>query len=97
MTFLTKKKQKRMMRDVLELYTIGSEALKAIGTSQADKIDPVQAMQRQLRMTESAMNIAYNLRGMYGMHLIMAIEKRKQEIEERIGCRDKLIKTEMED
>lgn len=85
MKLLTKKKQKELMYDLLTLYTLGSDGLKAVGTKQEDKITPIQALRRQLKMTAAAMNAANILRGMYGMQLLMAVEKRKQEEEEQHG------------
>ncbi len=85
MKLLTKKKQKELMHDLLTLYTLGSDGLKAVGTKQEDKMTPIQALRRQQKMTAAAMNAAHILRGMYGMQLLMAVDKRKQEEEEQHG------------
>ena len=85
MKLLTKKKQKELMHDLLTLYTLGSDGLKAVGTKHEDKMTPMQALSRQQKMTDAAMNAAYILRGMYGMQQMMAVEKRKQAEEEKHG------------
>lgn len=73
------------MHDLLDIYTMGSDALKAIGTKQTDKMDFMQAMQRQMRMTNAAMNASNTIKGLYGSRLLMEVEKRKREMEERDG------------
>lgn len=85
MKILTKNKQKELMHDLLTLYTLGSDGLKAVGTRQEDKMTPMQALLRQQKMTAAAMNAAHILRGKYGMQLMIAVEKRKQEEEEQHG------------
>lgn len=50
MKLLTKKKQKRLMFDLLDIFLMGSDALKAVGTRQP--MDPAQALQRQKKMID---------------------------------------------
>ena len=97
MKLLTKKKQNELMHDLLTLYTLGSDGLKAVGTKQEDKMTPIQALRRQQKMTAAAMNAAHILRGMYGMQLMMAVEKRKQEEEEKHGFPLQLLEQNKED
>ena len=85
MKILTEKKQEELMHDLLMLYTLGSDGLKAVGTKQEDKMTPIQALRRQLKMTAAAMDAAHILCGKYGMQLMIAVEKRKKEEEEKHG------------
>lgn len=39
MKILTKNKQEELMHDLLTLYTLGSDGLKAVGTKQEDKMN----------------------------------------------------------
>lgn len=77
MKILTKKKQKELMNNILDLYNFGSDALKAIGTHQTDKFDAMQALIRQKRITEAAMKAADILQGLFGTRLIMEVDKKK--------------------
>ena len=54
MKILTKKKQKRLMFDLIDIFLMGSDALKAVGTRQP--MDPTQALQRQMKMIDAAMD-----------------------------------------
>ena len=72
MKILTKKKQKQLMDDLIDLYTMGSDAYKSIGTHQP--MSETQALKRQMRMI-----------GFFGNLLLMEIDKRKAEMEERHG------------
>ena len=83
MKILTKKKQERLMQDLLDIYLFGSDALKSIGTHQ--QMDELQAMRRQMKMIDAAMDAANIIRGFYGNKLLMAVEKRKQEMEAEKG------------
>ena len=85
MKILTKKKQKELMNNILDLYNFGSDALKAIGTHQTDKFDAMQALIRQKRITEAAMNAADILQGLFGTRLIMEVDKKKHLLELRDG------------
>ena len=69
MKILTKKKQRELMNNILDLYNFGSDALKAIGTHQTDKFDATQALIRQKRITEAAMKAADILQGFFGTRL----------------------------
>lgn len=83
MKILTKKQQKRLMHDLLDIYTMGSDALKSIGTEQP--MDATQALRRQMKMIDAAMDAANIIRGFYGNLLLMAVDKRKAELEEEKG------------
>ena len=83
MKILTKKKQERLLQDLLDIYLMGSDAFKSIGTKQP--MDEVQAMRRQMKMIDAAMDAANIIHGFYGNRLLMAVEKRKQEMEEEQG------------
>ena len=83
MKILTKKKQERLMQDLLDIYLMGSDAFKSIGTGQP--MDEVQAMHRQTKMIDAAMDAANIIHGFYGNRLLMAVEKRKQEMEAEHG------------
>ena len=83
MKILTKKKQDRLMQDLLDIYLLGSDALKSIGTQQP--MDEVQAMRRQMKMIDAAMDAANIIHGFYGNRLLMAADKRKQELEAEKG------------
>ena len=83
MKILTKKKQERLMQDLLDIYLMGSDALKSIGTKQP--MDKVQALRRQMKMIDAAMDAANIIHGFYGNRLLMAVEKRKQEMEAEKG------------
>ena len=85
MKIMTKKKQKELMNNILDLYNFGSDALKAIGTHQTDKFDATQALIRQKRITEAAMNAADILQGLFGMRLITEVDKKKHLLELRDG------------
>ena len=81
--YLTKKKQKQLMDDLIDLYTMGSDAYKSIGTHQP--MSETQALKRQMRMIDAAMDAANIIRGFFGNLLLMEIDKRKAEMEERHG------------
>ena len=83
MKILTKKKQERLLQDLLDIYLMGSDAFKSIGTKQP--MDEVQAMRRQMKMIDAAMDAANIIHGFYGNRLLMAVEKRKQEMEAEQG------------
>ena len=83
MKILTKKKQKQLMNDLIDLYTMGSDAYKSIGTQQP--MSGMQALKRQMRMIDAAMDAANIIRGFFGNLLLMEIDKRKAEMEERHG------------
>ena len=83
MKILTKKKQERLMHDLLDIYLTGSDALKVIGTRQP--IDPTQALHRQMKMTDAAMDAANIIQGFYGNRLLMEVDKQKQELEQQHG------------
>ena len=83
MEILTKKKQKQLMDDLIDLYTMGSDAYKSIGTHQP--MSETQALKRQMRMIDAAMDAANIIRGFFGNLLLMEIDKRKAEMEERHG------------
>ena len=83
MKILTKKKQKRLMSDLLSIYLMGSDALKAIGTHQP--MDETQALHRQMKMIDAAMDAANIIQGFYGNLLLMRVDKRKEEMEQQHG------------
>lgn len=83
MKILTKKKQERLMSDLLDIYLMGSDALKAVGTGQP--MDPMQALQRQKKMIDAAMDAANIIQGFYGNLLLMKVDERKQEMEQHHG------------
>ena len=67
------------MQDLLDIYLMGSDAFKSIGTGQS--MDKFQAIYRQMKMIDAAMDAANIIHGFYGNRLLMAVEKRKQEME----------------
>ena len=71
------------MNDLLDIYTMGSDALKSIGTHQL--MDETQALRRQMKMIDAAVDAANIIRGFYGNMLLMAVDKRKAEMEEEKG------------
>jgi len=83
MKILTNKKQKRLMSDLLSIYLMGSDALKAIGTRQP--MDETQALHRQMKMIDAAMDAANIIRGFYGNHLLMEVDRQKQQMEQKHG------------
>lgn len=83
MKILSKKKQKRLMNDLLDIFLSGSDALKSIGTDQP--IDKVQAMLRQMKMTSAAMDAANIIEGRFGNLLLMEVQKQKAEMEKQQG------------
>ena len=83
MKLLTKKKQKRLMFDLLDIFLMGSDALKAVGTRQP--MDPAQALQRQKKMIDAAMDAANIIRGFYGNQLLMEANKQWQQLEQQHG------------
>lgn len=83
MKILTKKKQQQLMNDLIDLYTMGSDAFKSIGTDQP--ISKEQAMKRQMRMTEAAMRVANIINGTGGGFLLMEVYKQKSEMEQKHG------------
>ena len=83
MKILTKKKQKRLMFDLLDIFLMGSDALKAVGTRQP--MDPAQALQRQKKMIDAAMDAANIIRGFYGNQLLMEADKQWQQLEQQHG------------
>ena len=83
MKLLTKKKQKRLMFDLLDIFLMGSDALKAVGTRQP--MDPAQALQRQKKMIDAAMDAANIIRGFYGNRLLMEANKQWQQLEQQHG------------
>ncbi len=88
MKLLTKKKQERLMRDLLDIYLMGSDALKAVGTRQP--IDELQALHRQMKMIDAAMDAANIIQGFYGNRLLMEVDRRKAELEQQRGFPMKL-------
>lgn len=83
MKILTKKKQQELMNDLIDLYTMGSDAFKSIGTDQP--MSKEQALKRQMRMTEAAMRAAYIIEGTSGGFLLMEVQKQKAELEQKQG------------
>lgn len=83
MKILTKKKQKRLMFDLLDIFLMGSDALKAVGTRQP--MDPTQALQRQMKMIDAAMDAANIIRGFYGNRMLMEADKQWQQLEQQHG------------
>ncbi len=83
MKILTKKKQKKLMFDLIDIFLMGSDALKAIGTRQP--MDETQALQRQLKMIDAAMDAANIIRGFYGNQMLMEANKQWQELEQKHG------------
>ncbi len=83
MKILTKKKQERLMSDLLDIYLMGSDALKSIGTRQP--MDGMQALHRQMKMTDAAMDAANILQGLCGTQLLMEADTRKRELEAKHG------------
>ena len=71
------------MSDMLNIYLMGSEALKAIGTRQP--MDRIQVLHRQMKMIDAAMDAANIIQGFNGNILLMEVDKRKQELEEKYG------------
>ena len=85
MKILTKKKQEKLLFDIIDLYNYGSDALKAIGTQQNDKFDARQVLERQKRMIEAAMDAADILQGFVGTCIVKEVDKRKREMEAQQG------------
>ena len=83
MKILTKEKQEKLMQDLLDIYLMGSDALKAVGTHQP--MNETQALHRQMKMIDAAMDAANIIHGFYGNMLLMAVEKRKHEMEAEQG------------
>ena len=83
MKILSKKKQERLMNDLLDIFLSGSDALKSIGTSQP--IDKMQAMLRQMKMISAAMDAANIIEGRFGNLLLMEVQKQKAEMEKQQG------------
>ena len=83
MKILTKKKQKRLMFDLIDIFLMGSDALKAIGTCQP--MDELQALQRQVKMIDAAMDAANIIRGFYGNQMLMEANKQWQQMEQQRG------------
>ena len=83
MKILTKKKQKRLMFDLIDIFLMGSDALKAVGTRQP--MDETQALQRQMKMIDAAMDAANIIRGFYGNQLLMEANKQWQQLEQQHG------------
>ena len=83
MKILTKKKQEKLMSDLLDIYLMGSDALKAIGTRQP--MDETQALHRQMKMIDAAMDAANIIRGFYGNRLLMEADRQKQQLEQQHG------------
>jgi hypothetical protein len=83
MKILSKKKQERLMNDLLDIFLSGSDALKSIGTDQP--IDKVQAMRRQMKMISAAMDAANIIEGRFGNLLLMEVQKQKAEMEKQQG------------
>ena len=83
MKILTKKKQKRLMSDLLDIYLMGSDALKAVGTRQP--IDELQALHRQMKMIDAATDAANIIQGFYGNRLLMEVARQKQQLEQQHG------------
>ena len=83
MKILSKKKQERLMNDLLDIFLSGSDALKSIGTDQP--IDKVQAMLRQMKMISAAMDAANIIEGRFGNLLLMEVQKQKAEMEKQQG------------
>ena len=83
MKILTSKRQNKLMRCLLDIYLMGSDALKAVGTGQP--MDETQALQRQLKMIDAAMDAANIIQGFYGNRLLMEADRRKAELEARHG------------
>ena len=83
MKILTKKKQKRLMFDLIDIFLMGSDALKAVGTRQP--MDETQALQRQKKMIDAAMDAANIIRGFYGNRLLMEADKQWQQLEQQHG------------
>ena len=83
MKILTKKKQERLMNDLLDIFLSGSDALKSIGTDQP--IDKVQAMLRQMKMISAAVDAANIIEGRFGNLLLMEVQKQKAEMEKQQG------------
>ena len=85
MKILTKKKQEKLLFDIIDLYNYGSDALKAIGTQQNDKFDAWQVLERQKRMIEAAMDAADILHGFVGTRIVMEVDKQKRLLEAQQG------------
>lgn len=83
MKILTKKKQKKLMFDLIDIFLMGSDALKAIGTRQL--MDETQALQRQMKMIGAAMDAANIIRGCYGNQMLMEANKQWQQLEQKHG------------
>jgi hypothetical protein len=92
MKLLTEKQQDRLMRDLLDIYVLGSDAYKSIGTQQP--IDTTQALHRQLKMIDAAMDAADIIKGTYGTTLLMTVDKCKAELEKERGFPLKLKTTD---
>ena len=71
------------MSDLLDIYLIGSDGLKAVGTRQP--MDETQALHRQMKMIDAATDAANIIRGFYGNRLLMEADKQKQELEQQHG------------
>ena len=56
------------MQDLLDIYLMGSDAYKSIGTHQP--MDETQALHRQMKMIDAAMDAANIIHGFYGNMLL---------------------------
>ena len=83
MKILTKKKQERLMRDLLDIYLMGSDGLKAAGTRQP--MNELQVLRRQMKMIDAATDAANIIHGFYGNRLLMEVDRRKAELEQQRG------------
>ena len=83
MKILTNKRQNELMRCLLDIYLMGSDALKAVGTGQP--MDETQALHRQMKMIDAAMDAANIIRGFYGNRLLMEADRQKQQLEQLHG------------
>ena len=83
MKILTKKKQKRLMFDLIDIFLMGSDALKAVGTRQP--MDETPVLHRQMKMIDAAMDAANIIRGFYGNQLLMEADKQWQQLKQQHG------------
>ena len=77
MKILTKKKTKAIFNDMMTLTIIASESTRML--AMGEQADPMAMLKQQERIIDLCGNIAYSLRGMYGMFLASNIQNEYNE------------------
>ncbi len=85
MKILTKKKQKQVVHDLITIYQIGSDAMKAVGIRRQEAFSIEEAIRLQDIMTNAAFRIVDTIQGVYGVNLFVSIEEEKYKREEKYG------------